>query len=103
MSHYIEEPLCPNAVLECISVPGKQNGIYEGDFQFISPQTLLFTNPQENSVLEVWTGYLSNILSHITVKAPYTRFFFYLCEMGGGGNSQKARCLSHTRSCGRAH
>lgn len=77
MSHYIEEPLCPNAVLECISVSGKQNGLYEGDFQFISPQTLLYTHPQENSVLEVWTGYLPKVLSLITVKAPYTTIFFF--------------------------
>lgn len=86
MSHYIEEPLCPNAVLECISVSGKQNGLYEGDFQFISSQTLLYTHPQENSVLEVWTGFLPKVLSRITVKAPYTTIFFLfsLCEMRGG-------------------
>lgn len=47
MSHYVEELLCPNAVLECISVSSKQNGLYEGDFQFISFQILFYTHPQE--------------------------------------------------------
>lgn len=47
MSRYIEELLCPNAVLECIFISGQQNGIYEGNFQFISPQTLLYIHTQE--------------------------------------------------------